>query len=95
MDVYTVDGSSFNKVKAKNNNGIIHFVNDSFQHFEEFQSSIAAMKIIQNNWKNTMQQRQDISNNFNPTMHYGSIVEPMNYSGNVNNTNENIHQIFL
>ena len=82
VNVYIVDGSSFNIVKAKNNNGRIHFINDSIQHLKQFQPSVGTMQMNQYNGLNPMQQTQHRSNNFNPKMHYGYKVEPMNYSRN-------------
>ena len=77
-----VDGSSFNKVKAKNNARRIHFVNETNQKLKQFLPHVQTKHMNQYSGNNPLQQRQHI---FNPTMYYASPMEPMKYSGNMDN----------
>ena len=83
INVYVVNGNNFTTIKAKNDDGRINLINETFQELKSFQPPFQGANINQNIGIHPM---QHVSNNFNPTMYYGSPGEPMNYSQMTNNT---------
>ena len=84
VNVYVVNGSSFTTIKAKHHTGRITLINETFKELKGFHPPFQGANINQNIGIHPM---QDVYNNFNPTLHYGSPGESMNYSQMTNNSN--------
>ena len=90
--VYIVDRSTFNTVKANNETGRIHFLNEPNQNLKQFHPNVGGIHMNQYGWYNPMNKSQHslIVITYN-VLWFNS--KPSKYNVTIANTNFNIHQM--